>query len=960
MCKEALLRTLIFLIISLPFLLIASVIAAQDVALQASQTDAVYLLDVTSSMVGDGWKQCDRSKDILNQVLDLLLTEIERFSNGRLILITFAMGPYDLDEAGPIQGMYSIEIKGNADKLILKQFIRPKEYGAPAEAPSWPGIYETVYSRTCIEGRNIGGTAIYDTILLALQELEKLQTNYPGGKEAYAASHTQEIVVFTDGEDNASKNSFDKVLAQLKAHYFQMQGQFHYKRYLFSKEPEGIKQAEDECTKIEREGAAGYVQNVVAPDITQLVIIDFDRHILGFPNVWAPIPPEDSRTVTLKNIQLYYDRAKANLLEGGRLVIQPVKADDLGLPGDVAVKVKAEPADLKFPLEQFDLQITLEPFSRLKAFMQRDNKDGLRGLLRFTFVKDTQTTDTPVAQERACKITGHKEPLVDLKQSSIPVDLPYVRPALQVEWGVEHGEAFALTLVPNEVFQALHAKEQQVRVDYNEKYFTLTDDQGQTHKSSEPFSLNGIRKLVLHLREELTSGAYKDSVRLTPELSEVHINKASAFERSYEFWVLGFDREKLVFPDLYAEQPDQGDVHTITAELQLLGGPPHGGQIIIQPVGFNSLKEAGLGIDVEPKALGPPFDQRIVQLSLKVLHYTLLAKNKDLQEQLNRDSADGHLFFKFNASNENQLIKVKMPTLSGLPVDLKWCFSNVMIAPDRLVFRDQATLSLKLEASECFKGGSVRIEYDARRLLLTDESGQKLTEITLERPRELALIALASTESYEGKIRIALQNARINDQEPGLLEIPYEIPPAPVEFAGVLKRGDSISLLLASKQSLVRVICDPKVFIVKATKGEYECNQTLSGSNFSLIVKPDVERGKYKGCVTLAVPGNSIRHVYQFSILPRWTEITDSTLFWVAVILGIVTVLGWLVPVLAYSAFIERVNPIEQVLIWKEELGLWFVIVPAALGGTAVLAALLRPAIQAIAASFIPEIALGC
>lgn len=449
-------------------------------------------------------------------------------------------------------------------------------------------------------------------------------------------------------------------------------------------------------------------------------------------------------------------------------------------------------------------------------------------------------------------------------------------------------------------------------------------------------------------------------MRLAPELSEVHINKTSAFERSYEFWVLGFDREKLVFPDLYAEQPDQGDVRTITAELQLLGGPPHGGQITIQPVGFNDLKEAGLGIDVEPKALGPPFDQRIVQLSLKVLRYTLLAKNKDLQEQLNRDSADGHLFFKFNASNENQLVKVKMPTLSGLPIDLKWCVSNVGITPDRLVFRDQATLSLKLEASECFKGGSTRVEYDARRLLLTDESGQKLTEITLERPRELVLIALASIESYEGKIRIALQNARINDQETSLLEIPYEIPPAPVEFVGVLKRGDSIPLVSGSRQSLVKVICDPKVFLVKTTKGEYECNQNLSGSNFSLIVKHDVEKGKYKGCVTLAAPGNSSRHVYQFSILPGWTEVANSILFWVAIILGTVTVFGWLVPVLVYCAFIEHVNPIEQVLIWKEQWGSWFVIVPAALGGTAVLVALLQPAIKAVAAGFIPEMASGC
>ncbi len=419
------------------------------VAQQDLETDAVYLLDVTSSMVGKG-----ESDDILQKVLDLLLLEIDRFQTGRLVLITFAEGAYDLDGTGPIKAIYKVTVKTEQDKLFLRQFIRPKQYGSFPDDPSWPGIYEMVYEKTYKQRVSIGNTAVYDNILLALEELERFQNQFPGGSEAYIASHTQEIVVFTDGRDNASRRSFSSIVSQLRTRHFQMAERFRYKRYLFSDKREERKQVEEECTTLEKAGAVGYTQNVIASDIAQLVILDLDRQVLGFPNLWAAVIHEDSRTVTLRNIQLFYDEAKAKFLEGGRLVFNHPRAKDFGLPGDIAIKLKTEPTDLIFPFKEFSLSLTFEPASRMEAHLNQLKKEELIGVLQVKFIARDELTGQTVFQQ-PCRLSSKGKALVDVKNPSPIASLPFIRPSLTVDVKRSAVNQLRLDFTPNKVLSDL-------------------------------------------------------------------------------------------------------------------------------------------------------------------------------------------------------------------------------------------------------------------------------------------------------------------------------------------------------------------------------------------------------------------------------------------------------------------------------------------------------------------------
>ena len=841
------------------WVMFAALVAFVSLSVQAQpplemETDGVYLLDVTSSMVGLE----PGAGDILKEVIDILLADIDRFSRGKFILMTFANGPHDLDGTGPIQAIYEIDIRTEQDKLTLKKFLRPSTYGLFAPDAKWPGVYEVVKPAI-----SIGPTGVYKSILQGLEILEELQNS--DGKD-YISTHTQELVVYTDGRNNAPDSpTFEEVLRRLKERHFQMLGQFRYKRYLFSKDPNDLKQAQEECLASQEQGAAEYVQNVIAPDITQLVILRLDRQILGFPNLWASSAPEDSRTVTLKNVQVHYDRSKEVLLQGGQIRIRPVKPEDFGLPPDVTIRVAAEPVELRFPLEQFNVQITLEPFSRLKAFMK--DQQGLQGYLRFEFVQQGEASGPEL---EACRVGNARELLVDFKQSAVLADLPYVRPALQAAWSPAQ-DSFAITLDSNDVFKALSAEEQTVRVDYNEKQFTLTDDQGQSHNSSEPLSLRGIRKLLLHIRHELMPGSQAGSVKLTPELGNVLVNGSPFFSTGYEFSVIGFDRERVTCPNLWAVETT-GDSRTVMCEFSIHGGPADRGQLKIQATG-SELAKAGIALDVEPKTLDPPFDQRSVSIRVTLNPYNLLTGQAELLAKINRSRTDGYLLLQF-LSTSDRLVHIKE---SRLPIDLAYSQPEIELTVNGRVptdgtldlgtlFKDQAALTLGFSANDTFRSlaenqQQMRLEYDTTHFYLTDSSGQKLpsNEVSPRLTKSVALRvnpSLLGDKEYEGKLSLSsvVRGLRIAGHDQSL-SIAYQLfrPAAKVTIndgrvdrnLGKVRRGTPIAVLqlqydetYAKEPHPIKVEYDERFFALFDGRGNpIQGGSSLSASETSLSIR---------------------------------------------------------------------------------------------------------------------------
>lgn len=740
------------------------------------EIDGVYLLDVTSSMVGLEVG----AQDILQKVIDLLLVDIERFGQGKFILMTFANGPHDLDGSGPIQAIYEINIRSERDKLFLKQLLRPKAYGSLTSNPNWPGVYEVVKPAI-----SIGPTGVYKSILLALQMLEQIQI---AGGAAYTSTHAQELVVYTDGRNNAPDSpTFAEVLRRLKERHFQMRGQFRFKRYLFSKDPKDLENAQGECAIIQQQGAAEYVQNVVAPDITQLVILRLDRQVLGFPNVWAPSTPEDSRTIVLKGVQIHYEPGKENVLAGGQIRIRPARPQDFSLPPDVTIKVSTEPEQLRFPLGPFDLKITLAPFSRLKEFMK--DHSGIEGYLRFEFVPASQSGGA-LPTEGACKFGSSQELLVDFQQSMILVDLPYVLPALHTSWAVE-GDAFSLTLSPNDVFKSLAAKQQMIWVDYNEDHFLLFDDQNQIHKAAERFGPQALRKLRLKIRDELMPGAYAGSLKLDSELDEVLVDGAPFFATGYEFSVIGLDREKLACPNLWGFEISE-DARLVTCEFSLRGGLITRGQLNIQ-VGESDLAKAGIAIDVDPQSLDPPFAERNVPLHVIIKPYSLLMEQEDLQAQINKSEVDAYLLLQFTGASDRAvhirgasllLDLVYSPPEVGVTVNGQAPTGTLMDLGTR--YRDEAALTLNFAVNEAFltlpqDQQQIRFEYDTTHFYLTDSRGNRLPENAVNPSLIQSVIfkvtpSLIGERTYEGLVMLTsgVPGLRIAGRE-GSMSIEYKL-----------------------------------------------------------------------------------------------------------------------------------------------------------------------------------------
>lgn len=493
------------------FLFILSPIGQAQTS-QELQTDAVYLLDVTSSMVGvDG-------QDILNDVIDRLLLDIERFPGGKFVLMTFADGPYDLDgPIGPIRAIYNVDIRSDQDKILLKRFLRPqgfkignKEYsgyGPFPDDPNWPGVYAAVKR----SGNVIGPTGVYKAILQGLDILEKSQKE---GSADYATTHSQELFVYTDGRNNAIPSpSFDDVLKRLKDRNFNMVERFRYTRYLFSRDQGDIKNAEGECKDIEQSGAAGYIKNVATSDVSQLVILELDRQILGFPNIWSAPTGQDSQTVVLRHIQINYNPQQEQWLEGGQLVIQPLKSEDLGLPGDIAIRVGTKPATLRFPLKEFDLSLTFAPFSRLVTYLDQAKKARLTGPLHLSFLMKGEQQVSLVG-EHACKLVAQQQgAVVDVRNSSPLLDVPFVRPGLVVAVTRSAENQLRVDLTPNQVFDQLTEEQRKVLLSVLPPAYqgSLADENGAPLAWGTPYLLpSRPATLFITFNQEIACGKLDD------------------------------------------------------------------------------------------------------------------------------------------------------------------------------------------------------------------------------------------------------------------------------------------------------------------------------------------------------------------------------------------------------------------------------------------------------------------
>lgn len=741
-------------------LAILSLIGVRISFAQELEVDAVYLLDVTGSMVGTCREgPCPENAENLKEAINVLIAEIKSFQKGTFILITFADGPHDFDDldsdGGPIRSTYRVNVRDKNDpsKDTLLQFFKPDEYGPFSDPETgevvedWPGVYEAVMSSVnrgkdrYDEGPYYHGryTAIYDSLLSALAILDGIRER---ANENYLDTHQQWIVLLTDGRDTASKTSHDEVGRILQSREAEIENKLLVTRYQWG--------------NVHSIPIRNVIEKPVTGRMEEFYRINLDRAILHFNgNLWL------SNSVTLEDLQFL--RISNTLVPGravridwGEISIEPKDFKlpaGLALPGDVAIHTSPSPL-VPVPClregYQFALALEFTPHSRLREHIAASGKlDGvIEGDVYFKFV--------PWSSEGR---------YVDFAQYRLRAELPFERPNLELKVSKEQ-EAFCLRFEGNKAFDEWLQQEDQEHLsfEYNKDHFRLTDEFGdQLDNRVDASELVTARRLYLKVRPDLSCGHYEGwIIRVLPPKGNggVLINGGPAFELRYELAAVGCDRDILSFPNLWVP-PFQiaDDARSVNLPTIGLFGLPEDWNweyFSITPEGFD------LPVGIQPELRNLREGQ--FDLTLTVTPYSQL---EQVKEHLNANLVDGYLRLKYDDPTNEHLIIFKK---AQLPVNLEYKEKVITIVVDRYPTRplraDEVAFAFSFSYNKDLSvdESGVRIQWEASNPedpphFYDINTGRKIgTEpfIFSEEMLELAVSSELKRDAYKGALTFSV------------------------------------------------------------------------------------------------------------------------------------------------------------------------------------------------------------
>jgi hypothetical protein len=598
----------------------------------ALERDAVYLLDVSTSMVGKG-----EGRDILDSVIqNILIPEIDNFQRGYFILVFFQNGPYDFyDEKqrgghNPnrcIKSKYEIYIDSQFDpaKLQLKRVLDPQKFGVVPECPNWPGVYKAVKDDS---GHS---TAIYKTLEYGLQLLEELQKNYPQGSENYAQTRYQELILLTDGIEHVSGLPFDKIMQLMDLRSDQTRQHFFYRRIFFGKPPLP-KEIPEEC----KLGRPFIECPTVEPGKERkLYQIQFLPPVIEFLNAWRPDETTLENRIELASTEV---TASVHTPEGDRPLrwgqtILGIDSTTAALPDNVMFRL--EPESVSFPLSSFQFKLLISPYSSFKEWMDLQNKSEIEITLRRRF----QPQSSP---EGFVEITGQNF-----------LKLRYQRPELNVDWDKTN---LVLNLKPNKTLQGLSDSWKKVIIRCGQ-----TDGKSHFVECGNPIPI--MDKISLTPNPELPAGRYNGVLKVCPEANErapiydqIIVNGQKScykdpISTSYEFYLVEITPSYLKLANLWGHDIVEGKRKVCTDILRIEGGPADWGKTKLK-LNFKGLTERGIQVSVLPNTVMAPFnEQKLSEVCLEFAPYTSLRSYKKI---LNENQSDGELVFQFDAVDPEQ------------------------------------------------------------------------------------------------------------------------------------------------------------------------------------------------------------------------------------------------------------------------------------------------------------------
>jgi len=608
------------------------------------ETDVVYLLDVSYSMIGrckdDG---CPENREYLDQSIDILLSELDAFQRGQFALVTFAERPehevaQDLDGEGPILSKYELHISSVDDpaKDALRRFLRPSEYGSfsgvgsPAsEIVDWPGLVEAV--------RTLGGehTAIRDNLLLALSILDEYQEEHG---ELYLETHQRMVVLLTDGEDNDSRTTQVEMERIMEERGASVETRVLVTRYQWGTLP---------FAEI-----PGVQERPFLGKPSEFHRIYLDRSILHFTgNLWmtGEVHIEDLRLGSISS--LGGDMTGDEGINWGSIQVSP---GGFELPGGIALY--CEPTSITpdpvfhqgYPIT---LVVRLTPLDLVRDHIAKSasGSGDIEGWLGFEFVP--------------FESMGR---YVDFAVYQIDAVLPYSQPELSVECE-KTGQGFALHLRPNASFvEWAGAARDKVSIEFDGSHFALETIDGTSVSNELDVQLvSSPTTYVLTPHSDLLPGHYSTRIGVQAPSSENGVLVNGGAEQSWdkELVVIGLDRPSLVFPNLWSASALPGAESELAARVRnvrLFGAMPDWRWDRLRITGYFELS----GVGVQPSF--SPVGETAMDIRVAVAPRDLVRAMKSL---INDGQPDGWLEFCYEEPNDDRLIVFERERIA---VDLEY------------------------------------------------------------------------------------------------------------------------------------------------------------------------------------------------------------------------------------------------------------------------------------------------
>ncbi|MEW5827120.1 MAG: hypothetical protein AB1778_09860 [Candidatus Bipolaricaulota bacterium] len=666
----------------------------------ASNTDIVFLLDVTSSMVGEV-KGNPLQENIIGSVVNALSSEVRDREAGSIVLLTFSVGPCDLDGPGTLGSAYYVQRDG--DRGYLLKLLEGERGAAASQMPlyggaipeTWLGVAAALEGmRSATQPRFWGlNTGILLTLQCALDIMTSLQ--YAGGdpdlvikvldlvtevgakaqdaldQERHAAESPgrarqyEEAAAASWAQSKAAEARIDSLLDQARGAAPAAAAEYartHRQELVIltdgdeNVEPIGSSSFPQRAQEIVERANGRFAEMNQAVHVWRYVFgstgtaPDAIGEVLGGHPIYTSVSADartfgEQHSVKLAMRDIVLD--VGNLWDTGETGVSTLAVADVSRVGETSV----DTGRVDLVVSGFDIPgvaVLLEPSSVAAAqvlhgggsfeFTMRFSP--LSDLRRYLSAAESSGMTELVGALQLSYAAGNEAPIeVVFDPSATTLHLPLSVPHVQGSL-IRTDNGFSLLLTHNQAYERLPSAQRHVRIVSRDRYVSLVGQPGSPVEALELPDASG--QVMLTIRRDLPPGQYAGLLEIEPAALDPldGLGWSSYGAIPYEFILLEPDRDG-VQANLWTPAGGRTSDDTVSVSLPaiyMMGAPTGvvGPDGLAASVSESGVAGSGIAIRLQKAAYVDGADGRL-ELALDVSPYALVEAQS---AALNTDPTD--------------------------------------------------------------------------------------------------------------------------------------------------------------------------------------------------------------------------------------------------------------------------------------------------------------------------------